>query len=75
MNSLTHDGQSYEFSTADELLALPIVRKYTSDPAVSKLGYNRDCLAAFVGNPPIEHIIGRLKEPVMLPASISGRAP
>lgn len=70
MNTLLHAGQSHPFATADELLALPIVRKYVEDPQVGYLGFDQRNLVAFVGKPAVMHLIGTLERPVVLPKSI-----
>lgn len=70
MNALIHNGQSHDFATADELLALDRVREFTTDSTVSHLLYNADELWAAKGNPTVLCLVGRLKERVALPAQV-----
>lgn len=74
MNSITHNGISHDFATVDELLALPIVRAFTEDPAVSHLAQGDGCLVAYrlIDKTPVMCVVGRLAAHVVLPARITG---
>lgn len=74
MNSIAHDGQSHEFATTDELLSLPLVKQYTDDPAVIRLGQGDGQLVAvkLIEDTPVFHVIGTLAQPVVLPKTITG---
>lgn len=66
MNTLTHNGESFDFETVAELLALPRVNKFRCDPAVSHFSQGNGQLLAF------KLIDGTLATPVILPQSITG---
>lgn len=77
MNSITHNGQSHDFATTDEFLALPIVRKFTDDPAFTHLANSPGQLQACkkIEGQPVMHVVGQLKEPVVLPKILDLREP
>lgn len=74
MNHITHNGQSFDFETVPELLALPLVKAFTDDPAVSHFaqGDGRLLACKTIEGKPVWHLVGALAQPVILPASISG---
>lgn len=74
MNSISHAGASHDFPTVAELLALPMVRKYTDDLAVSHFAQGDGHLLACktIEGKPVWHLVGALAQPVILPASICG---
>lgn len=74
MNTISHDGQSFAFATVSELLALPVVRKFLEDPQFQDWAY--DCFTIYaVDSTPIMHLVGVVKERVVLPKSICGGRP
>lgn len=75
VNRISHNGQTHEFSTTAEFLALPIMRKFTDDPAVSHLAQGGNQLQAIklIEGTPVMHVIGTLAEPVVLPKTLQGR--
>lgn len=74
MNSISHAGAFHEFSTVDELIALPMVKAFTDDPTVSHFAQGDGQLLACktIEGKPVWHLVGALAQPVILPASISG---
>lgn len=74
MNSISHAGACHDFSTVAELLALPMVAKYTDDPAVSHFAQGDGQLLACktIEGKPVWHLVGALAQPVILPKSICG---
>lgn len=72
MNAITHNDESYEFTTTEELLATPLVRRFTSDPKFTHLAHGDGCLVAY-DRTPIMHMVGRLQGPVVLPKTLNSR--
>lgn len=66
MNTISYNGESFDFTTPDELLATPLVRNVTDDPAFTHLGYADTWLMA-CDSRPVWRVVGRLKERVVLP--------
>lgn len=70
MNTITKDGESYDFNTVDELLATPLLRRFTSEPAYTHFAYNGRMLMAFDSRGPFLRVVGAFKERIMLPLEI-----
>lgn len=74
MNSISHAGASHEFSTVDELLALPMVAKFLNDPQFKYWAYDGLTIYA-VDRTPIMHLVGIVKERVVLPLKLQASQP
>lgn len=74
MNTLTHAGESHEFSTTAELLALPHVRRFLDDPKFSHWAYDGLTIYA-VDSRPVMHLVGVTRERVVLPRKLQASQP
>lgn len=72
MNSITAQGESYDFATVADLLALPMVAKYLHDPQFQRWAYDGLTIYALDSHP-IMHLVGIVKERVVLPPVLQGR--
>lgn len=71
MNSISRNGKTYDFTTTEELLTLPLVTKFTDHPAFIRLGTDGKTLVAYECVP-VMRVIGHLAQPVILPKTIQG---
>ena len=65
MNTISHGSDSFDFTTVEELLETPLVRRHNA----THFAYNARQLWAYDGH--ALSLIGRLKEPERIPAQVS----
>ena len=65
MNTITKGPDSFDFTTVEELLETPLVRRHNA----THFAYNARQLWAYDGH--ALSLVGRLKEPVRIPAQVS----
>lgn len=74
MNAITCRGESHDFATVADLLALPSVAKFLDDPQFDYWLYDGFTIYA-VDKHPIKHLVGIVKERVVLPPTLKGGRP
>lgn len=74
MNTITHAGESFAFATVVELETTPLVRKFLDDLDVCDFAQGNGQLLAckLIERKPVWHLVGHLKDPVVLPKSMQG---
>lgn len=69
VNSISRNGKTYDFATTEELLAMPLVTAFTSDPKFIRIGTDGKNLVA-IECIPVMRVIGQLAEPIIFPKTI-----